>query len=107
MSTEQVCRTLRAYRKKLGGSTDHLYAANELEKELDLTVRALSERSKKIQVKGDAVNGDVVDSKKKSLPPLAVKPIRLARRTPSTPNLGRSINAKVQRSHSLDADGEG
>ncbi|PCH06977.1 Hypothetical protein PENO1_014570 [Penicillium occitanis (nom. inval.)] len=45
MSTEQVCRTLRAYRKKLHSSTEYPRGAKELERELNLTVHALSERA--------------------------------------------------------------
>uniref|UniRef100_A0A093V2X6 Mitogen-activated protein kinase-binding protein 1 n=2 Tax=Talaromyces marneffei PM1 TaxID=1077442 RepID=A0A093V2X6_TALMA len=45
MSTEQVCRTLRAYRKKLHSSTDYPRGAKELERELNLTVHALGERA--------------------------------------------------------------
>ncbi|PWY89400.1 WD40 repeat-like protein [Aspergillus sclerotioniger CBS 115572] len=44
-STEQVCRTLKAYRKKLNGSTEHVHAQKELERELSLTLRALTSRS--------------------------------------------------------------
>ncbi|OOF99580.1 hypothetical protein ASPCADRAFT_138190 [Aspergillus carbonarius ITEM 5010] len=44
-STEQVCRTLKAYRKKLNGSTEHVHAQKELERELSLTLRALASRS--------------------------------------------------------------
>ena len=48
MSTEQVCRTLRAYRKKLSSSSDALRpdGVRELERELGLTARALGEREK-------------------------------------------------------------
>jgi hypothetical protein len=45
-STEQVCRTLKAYRKKLNTSTEHLHSQKELERELDLTLRVLAARSK-------------------------------------------------------------
>ncbi|GAQ06534.1 hypothetical protein ALT_3855 [Aspergillus lentulus] len=44
-STEQVCRTLKAYRKKLNTSTEHLHSQKELERELDLTLRVLAARS--------------------------------------------------------------
>lgn len=115
MSTEQVCRTLRAYRKKLGGSTDHLNAASELERELDLTVRALGDRSKKVQANGASqVNGNCgsikeVNAKRPPIPPMPTKPARVKpRRIPSTPNLGqRAPRSKVPRPRSLDADGEG
>ncbi|EED15493.1 WD repeat protein [Talaromyces stipitatus ATCC 10500] len=45
MSTEQVCRTLRAYRKKLHSSTDYPRGAKELDRELNLTIHALTERA--------------------------------------------------------------
>ncbi|KAL2372379.1 hypothetical protein RJ035_004708 [Blastomyces gilchristii] len=110
MSTEQVCRTLRAYRKKLNGSTDHLHAATELERELDLTVRALGERSKRIQVNGNShshVQNHVKQSRSIGTP-MPVKSLRLARRIPSTPNLSRNMNGGgLYRTHSLDPDGEG
>lgn len=48
-STESVCRTLRAYRKKLANSTPSDNIApetmRELEKELKLTARVLSQKS--------------------------------------------------------------
>ncbi|GKZ33354.1 hypothetical protein AbraIFM66950_003204 [Aspergillus brasiliensis] len=44
-STEQVCRTLKAYRKKLNGSAGNIHAQRELERELNLTLRALNHRS--------------------------------------------------------------
>lgn len=47
MSTEQVCRTLRAYRKKLNTSADYPRGAKDLERELHLTSHALTERSKR------------------------------------------------------------
>ncbi|KAE8358477.1 WD40-repeat-containing domain protein [Aspergillus caelatus] len=46
MSTEQVCRTLRAYRKKLNGTKENLPSQKELERELGLTLRALHHRTK-------------------------------------------------------------
>ncbi|KAG5302614.1 WD domain-containing protein [Histoplasma capsulatum G186AR] len=110
MSTEQVCRTLRAYRKKLSGSTDPLNAAPELERELDLTVRALGERSKRIQINGNSHSHLENHSKTcrsigTSMP---VKSLKLARRIPSTPNLNRNMNGgTIYRTHSLDPDGEG
>ncbi|KAI9840195.1 MAG: hypothetical protein M1838_004181 [Thelocarpon superellum] len=56
MSTEQVCRTLRAYRKKLGPSSEPLRPENvrALERELGLTIKALGEKV----VKTEAVNDE-------------------------------------------------
>ncbi|KAF2200501.1 WD domain-containing protein [Delitschia confertaspora ATCC 74209] len=47
-STESLCRTLRAYRKRLANSSDSLSSdsAEELERELALTVRAVGDRAK-------------------------------------------------------------
>lgn len=44
ISTEQVCRTLKAYRKKLNTSTEYLHSQKELQRELDLTLRVLAAR---------------------------------------------------------------
>lgn len=110
MSTEQVCRTLRAYRKKLSGSTDHIHAVNELERELDLTVRALGERAKRLQVNGEngttsnITTGSAIKGKDSSS--LPIRPSRIARRTPSTPNLRQTQKGKADRTNSLDADAE-
>ncbi|KAI1914367.1 hypothetical protein LOZ61_002269 [Ophidiomyces ophidiicola] len=105
MSTEQICRSLRAYRKKLQGSTDHLHSAPELERELELTFRALGERKKRNQASEDSTDSD----NSKLIPPLPSKPIRLARRVPSTPNLtysrmGDKKPDKMHRTNSLDAN---
>jgi len=53
MSTEQVCRTLRAYRKKLNGSSQQIQAQKELERELNLTLRAVSARSQTSDESGE------------------------------------------------------
>ena len=44
MSTEQMCRALRAYRKRLNSSSQQLQAQKELERELNLTLRAVRQR---------------------------------------------------------------
>ena len=48
-STDVVCRNLRAYRKRLAGSSDHLEpeTLRELERELGLTARAVGEKAMK------------------------------------------------------------
>ena len=48
-STDMVCRNLRAYRKKLASSADHLEpeTLRELERELGLTARAVGEKATK------------------------------------------------------------
>ncbi|KAF2431967.1 WD40 repeat-like protein [Tothia fuscella] len=54
-STEQICRSLRFYRKKLTNSTDNLPAETlrELERELGLTARAVGERAMKAKGAAD------------------------------------------------------
>jgi WD40 repeat protein len=54
-STEQICRSLRIYRKKLTNSTDSLSAETlrELERELGLTARAVGERAMKARGAAD------------------------------------------------------
>lgn len=136
MSTEQVCRTLRAYRKKLHSSTEYPRGAKDLERELNLTVHALSERAARHSPSPDTEvdssekenkdnhnkNGIVVHKQStrkqassssssstnaSSLAPSA-KLIRVARRMPSTPLLSTKPGTRqVSRSRSLDADGEG
>ncbi|EZF34498.1 mitogen-activated protein kinase-binding protein [Trichophyton mentagrophytes] len=114
MSTEQVCRTLRAYRKKLNVSSDkfNLQGASELERELDLTVRSLGDKMKKTQLNGTKndshSNGNTPTAcRNKDLSPLSSKQGRTARRIPSTPNLSQARKSKGHRTNSLDADGEG
>lgn len=98
MSTEQVCRTLRAYRKKLNGSPEHLQAQKDLERELSLTLRVLGSRNKT----------DTADSEDDSSGKENLKSSNSAthiHKAPSTPNLGRKTSRLVSRSRSLDDDG--
>ncbi|KAL2872745.1 WD40 repeat domain-containing protein [Aspergillus lucknowensis] len=108
MSTEQVCRTLKAYRKKLNGSTEHLNSQKELERELGLTLRILNARTKK----PDSGETETESSGKENEripppPPFPNKPARIPRRIPSTPNLGQRKSSRHSRRRSLDAAGEG
>ncbi|KAI9880697.1 MAG: hypothetical protein M1830_001330 [Pleopsidium flavum] len=63
MTTEQVCRTLRAYRKKLSTSTDTIPTENarDLETELALTAKAVSERTRRHQASSETTVGDLLD----------------------------------------------
>ncbi|KAH8424735.1 WD40 repeat domain-containing protein [Aspergillus melleus] len=98
-STDQVCRTLRAYRKKLNGSTDSVHSQKELERELNLTLRVLTSRTNAC----DSADAET-DSSGKENERLAVPTHKPARRVPSTPNLGQRESQKVLRSHSFDAN---
>lgn len=62
MSTEQVCRTLRAYRKKLHGSAEHPRSSRELERELGLTMRSLGLHSKNCAGAGTGAGADASTS---------------------------------------------
>ncbi|KAI9826175.1 MAG: hypothetical protein M1819_007431 [Sarea resinae] len=63
MSTEQVCRTLRAYRRKLNSSSETVRAENvkELERELSLTARALGDKAIKTQELSETVVVKLLD----------------------------------------------
>lgn len=101
MSTEQVCRTLRAYRKKLNGSPDHLQSQKDLERELNLTLRVLKSRNARCENVETETDSSGKENQKLHVP-------ALIHRAPSTPNLNQKESArKVSRSRSLDADGEG
>ncbi|RAL17747.1 WD40 repeat domain-containing protein [Aspergillus homomorphus CBS 101889] len=54
MSTEQVCRTLKAYRKRLINSAEHLHTQKDLETELELTLRVLSSRNRTLENETDS-----------------------------------------------------
>lgn len=110
MSTEQVCRTLKAYRKKLNGSTEHLHSQKELERELNLTLRALNSRAKKVETESGETETDSSGKENERIPPpppIPNRTPRIPRRIPSTPNLGQKKSPKYSRRRSLDAAGEG
>lgn len=110
MSTEQVCRTLRAYRKKLHGTSENPRCGKELERELQLTVNALEERAKRHSLTPDTENdssGKENHERRLITGPTPSKPTRAARRVPSTPLLSKAGPSKTSRSRSWDADGEG
>lgn len=100
MSTEQVCRTLRAYRKKLNGSPERVQGQTDLERELNLTLRVLNSRDKKSESAEAEMDSSGKENRKSTNS-------RAIRKAPSTPNLGKKASRKVSRSRSLDADGEG
>ncbi|KAL1966114.1 hypothetical protein VTN77DRAFT_4862 [Rasamsonia byssochlamydoides] len=107
MSTEQVCRTLRAYRKKLNGSSEYPRSARELRRELDLTIHALGERARRQLANADTENDSSGKENERKRDPTPGKLPRLARRVPSTPVLRQKGSRQLSRSRSLDADGEG
>ncbi|EPS28284.1 hypothetical protein PDE_03230 [Penicillium oxalicum 114-2] len=105
MSTEQLCRTLRAYRKKLHVSRKHPHAQKELERELTATLRALGNRDR-----SDESTETETDSSGKDLdrPPdvsqsVSPRPTRQPRHVPSTPSLRQKSVRQVSRCRSYDA----
>lgn len=104
MSTEQVCRTLRAYRKKLNGSTEPLHSQKELERELSLTLRGLNSRARRVETKRGETETDSSGKENERLPappPIPSNDRRVPRRIPSTPNLGQKKPPKPTRRRSL------
>ena len=63
LTAEQLCKTLRAYRKKIDTSRDALNReiAQELERELGLTIHAISEKTRRYQAASEPMLGDLVD----------------------------------------------
>lgn len=108
MSTEQVCRTLRAYRKKLNGCTTQMKAQKELERELSLTIRAVSARSPNSDESGETEtdsSGKDMD-RKPSYSSVSSRPPRLPRHMPSTPLLRHKGLRHSSRSRSYDANAD-
>ena len=104
MSTEQVCRTLRAYRKKLNGTTQHVYS-RELERELSLTLRAVNCRSQNSdespETETDSSGKDM--DRKPSYSSISSRSPHQPRHMPSTPLLRHEGTRQVSRSRSYDA----
>jgi hypothetical protein len=108
MSTEQLCRTLRAYRKKLNGSTKPLHAQKELERELNLTLRAVSARSQNSDESGETEtdsSGKDMD-RKPSYSSISSRSSHIPRHMSSTPLLRHKGMRQVSRTRSYDANGD-
>ena len=106
MSTEQLCRTLRAYRKKVNGSSQRIQPSKELERELSLTLRVIGGRDQSTDESGDSgetetdSSGKDIDAEREP----SCSPI--PRHMPSTPSLRPQSVRQVSRSRSFDASGE-
>lgn len=63
IAAEQMCKSLRVYRKKINSSTELLKRDNaeKLERELKLTVDAITERTAKTQAVNEMISGDLLD----------------------------------------------
>jgi WD40 repeat protein len=108
MSTEQVCRTLRAYRKKLNGSSQQMKAQKELERELNLTLRAVSARSQtsdeSAETETDSSGKDM--DRKPSYSSISSRSPHMPRHMPSTPLLRHTGARDGLRSRSYDANAD-
>lgn len=63
-SAEQICKSLRMFRKRVTSSVaDKLEkeTGNELERELEMTLRAMGEKTKRIPAGSEPVTGDLLD----------------------------------------------
>ena len=108
MSTEQVCRTLRAYRKKLHGSSEHPESGRELERELSLTLQTLGTHSKNCgQPAETETDSSGKENERLRVSSVSGKTVHIPHRMPSTPNLSQNKVRGFCRSHSLGADAEG
>ncbi|KAJ5758560.1 hypothetical protein N7520_005716 [Penicillium odoratum] len=105
LSTEQLCRTLRTYRKKLNSSSQQIEAQKELERELSLTLRAVNARSltsdESAETETDSSAKDL--DRKASFSSTSPRSPHRARHAPSTPSLRQRNPPKGFRSQSYDA----
>ncbi|CAI7622044.1 unnamed protein product [Penicillium bialowiezense] len=107
MSTEQLCRTLRAYRKKVNGSNRRIQPSKELERELRLTLGIVSGHESSDasgETETDSSGKDIENDRGPSRSSL--KSPCLPRHMPSTPSLRPRSLRQVSRSRSCDATGE-
>ncbi|CAI7637971.1 unnamed protein product [Penicillium discolor] len=109
MSTEQLCRSLRAYRKKLNGSSQRMQAQKELERELSLTLRIVGGRGQSsdesAETETDSSGKDMEREQKQSYSAMPKSP-RIPHRMPSTPSLRHKGVRQVSRSRSSDTNEE-
>lgn len=110
MSTEQVCRTLKAYRKKLHGSSEQLHSQRELERELTLTLRSIGSHAKACEEPAETeTDSSGKENERFTVSTTSGKTVRIPHHMPSTPNIRQKGHKDIQeacRSRSLDADAE-
>ncbi|KAJ5173572.1 uncharacterized protein N7500_001503 [Penicillium coprophilum] len=112
MSTEQLCRTLRAFRKKLNGSSQSIQAQKELERELSLTLHIVEgrgqssdESAESAETETDSSGKDMEQERKQGYSAVSKSP-RIPHHMPSTPSLRPKGTRQVSRSRSCDTNGE-
>lgn len=104
MSTEQACRTLRAYRKKLS-SAEPISAEvlTELDQELRLTAAALGERAIRSKAMNETVLSGLLDEYSERLVTLLDEKLRLTNQTREQGEQSPSEGQSPKSSH-LDRD---
>jgi hypothetical protein len=107
--TEQLCRSLRAYRKKVNGSSQRIQSSKELERELSLTLRIVTGRDhssdESAETETDS-SGKDIDTERRPSSSSTLKSPCLPRHMPSTPSLRPKGVRQVSRSRSYDATAE-
>ncbi|KAH0544820.1 hypothetical protein FGG08_001049 [Glutinoglossum americanum] len=105
MASEQLCRSLRAYRKKLSISSDTLKVENvrEMERELGLTAKALGEKAVRTKGINEGVLTKLLDQYSERLVEMIDE--KIARRVARKVSLDSS--AEERKEKSLDSVGEG
>lgn len=110
VTTDQVCRTLKAYRKKLSTSGEKLRAENarELENELELTVEAVGGRTRRHQAASEAMMGDLLKQYSEELGQMIDKRVAISV-TQQTKFDGRANVSREKEEHppAVDLVGEG
>lgn len=95
MATEQVCRTLRAYQKKL--STNELIRESllqELDHELRLTAKAIGEKTLKTKAMSESVLSGLLDQYSERLVSIFDEKLRLSLAT-NILDPGSTINGAI------------
>jgi WD40 repeat protein len=98
MATEQVCRTLRAYQKKL--TTNELIRESllqELDQELRLTAKALGEKTLKTKAMSESVLAGLLDQYSERLVSIFDEKLRLSL-SPNLSDAGSTLNGTASSS---------
>ncbi|KAK7229017.1 hypothetical protein V2G26_001187 [Clonostachys chloroleuca] len=104
MSTEQACRTLRAYRKKLASAEPiNAEVLAELDQELRLTASALGDRAIRSKAMNETVLNGLLDQYSERLVTMLDEKMRLSYQPKEQ---GNEVTSEM-RSRSLDGDSSG
>jgi WD40 repeat protein len=96
MATEQVCRTLRAYRKKIGSAEPvREEVLKELDRELRETARAVGERTLRNKAVNETVLAGLLDQYSERLVSIFDEKVRLSLNANALSETGPAINGKL------------